>query len=137
MFPVTKRERERRREKERKKETDKAERKKETDKADRERERLREVVREEKGKSVHSTTPSLNPTCPFPSVNPSVVLFQECSYGQCFPLAETCEDSARSGPRGDLQFYRNIHTDRQHIKFTHCSFKMLFMQVGEMQLWII
>lgn len=39
--------------------------------------------------------------------NPSVVLFQECSYGQWFPLAETCEDSARSGPMGDLQFYRD------------------------------
>lgn len=34
----------------------------------------------------------------------SFILFQECSYGQCFPLAETCEDSAHSGPRDDLQF---------------------------------
>lgn len=52
-------------------------------------------------------------TTPASLNNPSVVLFQECSYGQCFHLAETCEDSARSGPRGDLQFYRNVHTDGQ------------------------
>lgn len=74
--------------------------------------RLRETVREEKGNSVRSTLQSLTPTFPSPLVSPSVVLFQECSYGQCFPLAETCEDSAHSGPRGDLQFYRNMHTNR-------------------------
>lgn len=49
---------------------------------------------------------SLTPT---PLNDPSVVLFQECSYGRWFPLAGTCEDSARSGPGGDLQFYTHTH----------------------------
>ena len=83
---------------------------------DREAESQKEIKRGKRGKWKLSPiyTPKVNP----PHSNPGDVLFQECSCGQCFHLAETCADSARSGPRGDLQFYRNKHKDGQWIKLT-------------------
>lgn len=53
-------------------------------------------------------TPELKP---HPLNSPSVVLFQERSCGRWFPLAGTCEDSARSGPGGDPRSCRDTHAD--------------------------
>lgn len=49
-------------------------------------------------------TPELKP---HPLNSPSVVLFLERSCGRWFPLAGTCEDSARSGPGGDPRSCRD------------------------------
>ena len=38
-----------------------------------------------------------------PSPDPTAVLFQGCSYGQCPPPAGTCASNAHSGPRDDQQ----------------------------------
>lgn len=66
--------------------------------------------------------------------NLSVVLFQECSDGQWLPLAETCEDSARSGPGGDLQFYSTVHTERQQTKVVH--FETLFTEASQTRSYV-
>lgn len=102
------------------------------EKRERQRKRRREV---REGQDSPTYTPEFNPH--LPPKNPSVVLFRECSYGQWLPLAETCEDSARSGPGGDLQFYSNIHTDGQQTKVAHfkCFLWRLVKCNGRLLTW--